>query len=46
MYRIIPPEEQCNTARMWRVTHNGALVAMFLSRADAMEYAERKGQSR
>jgi hypothetical protein len=42
MYKILGTVSGCNTARMYRVTRFGNLVAMFLSHDDALAYIESK----
>lgn len=42
MYKILGSAQGCNTARMYRVTRLGELVALFISHADAVAYIESK----
>lgn len=42
LYKILPAEPGCNTARMTRVLDGNRLVAMFISYNDATEYIDRK----
>lgn len=42
MYEILGSVQGCNTARMYRVTRSGELIALFISHADAVAYVESK----
>ena len=42
MYKILGSSAGCNTARMYRITRSGELIALFMSLADAEAYVKSK----